>query len=85
MLTCSENDFASAMNHPNEDPDFVFETEFEIDDSETDDVTRWEIESKCSKLQRRKKIVTLRCSSRHSFAYRHEFSVLHLSISIKEV
>ena len=79
----SECCIASAMNHPHEDPDFVFETEFKNGDSETDDVTRRE--SKCSKLQRGKKIVTLRCSSRHSFAYRHEFSVLHLSISFKEV
>ena len=83
MLTCSEFGFASVMNHPHEDPDFVFETEFENGDSETDDVTRRE--SKCLKLQHGKNIVTLRCSSRHSFAYRHEFIVLHLSISIKEV
>ena len=39
MLTCSEIDFACAMNHPHEDPDFVFEPEFENGDSETDDVT----------------------------------------------
>ena len=49
----SECGFASAMNHPYEDPDFVFETEFENGDSETDDVTRRE--SKCSKLPRGKK------------------------------
>ena len=42
MLSLCKSDVASVMNHHQKGPEFVFEAEFENDDSEENDVTRWE-------------------------------------------